>query len=80
MNIVGSISFTSDDYTWEGTVNQKTGYINIPNDRIRIRGSGNLSRHGLSISGDFRNAELNSGFCGKGFFRKLCTGFRFVYR
>jgi hypothetical protein len=65
----GTISFVSDDFNWDGTVNQKTGYINIPDDRIRHRRTGDQSKQGLSISGDFRNAELTSGTCGKGFFR-----------
>jgi serine/threonine protein kinase len=65
----GSISFVSDDFNWEGTVNQRTGYINIPDERIRHLRTGDRSKQGLSISGDFRNAEITSGSCGKGIFR-----------
>ena len=65
----GSISFQSDEYIWQGTVDQRVGQITIPHQGIRRVGTGALSRHGLSVTGNYRDAIVNSGLCGTGFFQ-----------
>jgi hypothetical protein len=65
----GSISFIGGDFRWEGSINQRTGSIDIPNEGIRRTDNNALSKRGLAISGNYRNATLRSGFCGTGFFR-----------
>ena len=65
----GVISFESDDFRWEGTVDQVSGQLEISNDNIRRVRDGKLSRRGLSVAGPYNNAALTSGSCGSGFLR-----------
>lgn len=67
----GRISFESEDLSWRGTINQVTGEISIPNQGIMPIRIGALAKHGLSITGHFKDAVLHSGLCGTGFFRIL---------
>jgi hypothetical protein len=65
----GSISFENSNFLWEGTIDQVTGHIEIPDSRVINRKTGRRSQRGLSISGNYRNAAMQSGECGPGFFR-----------
>jgi serine/threonine protein kinase len=65
----GTITMVAAGFRWRGTVNQKTGTINIADSGVTDLSTGQRSRRGLSISGDYRSATLSSGLCGPGFFR-----------
>ncbi|MCW5681171.1 MAG: serine/threonine protein kinase [Xanthobacteraceae bacterium] len=72
----GSITFVSDDYRWTGTIDQRTGYIDIRDENIVVLRTGQRSRDGISVQGHYRNARLWSGFCTKqgareGYFRLI---------
>ena len=64
----GRIDFESDGRNWSGTINQRTGDVNIPFSGITA-GTQPKPRHETHIRGPFRNAVLFNGLCGNGFFR-----------
>ena len=65
----GQIIFKSDGRTWTGTVNQRSGDIDIPFSGISVNDQGSALKHETYIRGNFRSATLYNGFCGGGFFR-----------
>jgi serine/threonine protein kinase len=64
----GRISFDSGGFTWSGAVDQRTGYINIPNEGVIHTATRQLSKNRLTLKGNYRNAEVQSGRCGRGSF------------
>ncbi len=65
-----TIEFSSDGYTWAGSINQNTGQVVIPWRQIRDTRGRNPTAP-TSITGPWQNAALFNRDCGDGFFRVL---------
>jgi hypothetical protein len=60
----GAITFTVDNRTWSGTINQQTGAINIDRDGVNPHPTTTTY-----IRGNFRHAKTYDGHCGRGYFK-----------
>ena len=60
----GNVRFTSDGRTWSGSIDQKTGWVNIS----QLDNDGQTT--GLTIIGSYKNARMSGGSrCISGYFR-----------
>lgn len=62
----GTIKFESDRRTWTGTIDQRTGMIDISDDGITPQ-----MKTTTYIRGSHKNAQAYNGYCGRGNFKIL---------